>query len=85
MPDNTDNAASEPKSHTSRGKVEPSGPTDSSITRGDPGKGHLPITCKSQLMVAAYEPSQTLRDQIALLNASRSQGARIPLPVRWES
>jgi hypothetical protein len=52
------------------------------MTRGDPGKGQLPITCKSQLMIAAYEPSQALRDQIALLNASRSQGARIPLHVR---
>ena len=36
------------------------------------------MTCPSQLMVAAYEPSRGLRVQIALLYASRSQGARIP-------
>ena len=36
------------------------------------------MTCPSQLVVAAYEPSRGLRVQIALLYASRSQGARIP-------
>jgi hypothetical protein len=78
-------AKPEPKSPSTRVKVEPFGPTDSSITRGEPGKGHLPMTRQSRLMVAAYEPSQGSRPQIAWLNASRSQGAQIPLPVRWES
>lgn len=84
MPDNTDIAASGPKSLSSRVKVEPFGAADSSVTRGEPGKSHLSLTCQSQLIAAAYEPSQALRDQIALLTAGQSQGARTPLPVRWE-
>ena len=85
MADNTDNAASGPKSLSSRVKAEPLASIGSSIVREEHGKGRLPMTCRLQLMVAAYEPSQELRDQIASLNASWSKGALIPLPVRWES
>jgi hypothetical protein len=77
--DNTDNAVSQSSASTSRVKIENSNPTDSSIALGESGEGYLPNACQSQLMVAAYEPTQALRDQIALLNAGRPQGAGIPL------
>lgn len=72
--DNADNAAPE-SSSSSRVKVENMNPTDPSIAPGEPGKGNLLNPCQSQLKVVAYEPTQALRDQIALLNANRFRGA----------
>jgi len=72
--DNADNAAPE-SSSSSRVKVENMNPTDPSIAPGEPGKGHLLNTYQSRLKVVAYEPTQALRDQIALLNDSCFEGA----------
>ena len=49
MPDNTDDAASGPKSLSSRVKAEPFGAADSPVTRGEPGKSHLSLTCNHSL------------------------------------
>jgi len=80
MLDNADNATAKGPSSSGRVKVEPSRQTDSSITPAETCKEHFPNTHHSWLKVAAaYEPAPALRDQIALLNASRSQGACTPL------
>jgi hypothetical protein len=65
-------------------KIEPgpSSQTNSSIMPGEPRKEYFPNNCQSLLKVlVAHEPAQALRDQIALLNANRSdsQGACTPL------
>jgi hypothetical protein len=80
--DNADNAA--PESSSSRIKVENMNPTDPSIAPGEPGKGDLSTLTNHRLKVVAYEPTQELRDQIALLNSGRFEGAYLCV-VRWAS
>ena len=77
--DDADNATPESTS-SSRVKVENLKPADPSV-KPEPGKGGLLNTCRSQLKVAAYEPTQALRDQIALLNDSRFGGPSSVLSV----
>lgn len=80
MIDNMDNVTAKVSSGSGSVKVEPSRQSGSSITPGESRKESFQILTNHCLKIlAAYEPAQALRDQIALLNAGRSQGACIPL------